>query len=596
SCSNAQCTTGTTIDCNTNNLAAILTCANNPDNNPSTWDYFAGFTSSCNEASDSCTSSTISLIHTCSQSSCGAQCDENNTCTATECDNLDGCVGDNYYNYADKTNDCLGNCSCESNSCSSPTITQNDARCTECQIDNDCNSLDNDYCSGTPVKHDEGKCVNYACQVETSTTSNCSTQDNNFCNETQIKHDAYTCNNAQCIKDTTSLVQECNDNLYCNGQESCSNAQCTTGTTIDCNTNNLAAILTCANNPDNNPSTWDYFAGFTSSCNENTDSCTSSTISLTHNCSKTSCGAQCEINNDCDDNNQLTTDTCLANCSCYYIQKPDTDNDGISDNQDNIIGSVNNITSNTALSLFINGTENPNTFNGTSFVEIKENGITILSFNYDFSTPLNMSNITIMKQAAGIPGGGLITNGIIQTGTKTIYVDKIANTSKLCIKDINLVNISEISNMCNQQYEQLIDCPGTSGQYTCSVIGNKYKITGLIHSGVKEILPELKIMESDTKLIPGNTYSLKFIIDNSAPASSNNIYWKASVQGIGNFTNNYPLTLTSGQQIYVYVQLVGLGNMTPSGNYPINITIDPTTKVPEYNRTNNKQTIIAIIP
>ncbi len=150
-----------------------------------------------------------------------------------------------------------------------------------CVVDNDCNDLDNDYCSGTEIKHDEGKCVDYECTTE------------------------------------TTLVEDCNDGLYCNGEESCQDATCAEGTPVDCSGNDLAGIATCFNNPDNIDFTWDYFAGFISACNEAADSCTTGAVSLTHTCNVADCGAECEID---------------ADCSCSNVDVcTDSDNDGVID-------------------------------------------------------------------------------------------------------------------------------------------------------------------------------------------------------------------------------------------------------------------------
>jgi len=60
---------------------------------------------------------------------CGAICDQNEDCEATECDGLDGCVGYDYYDYEDVDNDCLEDCTCEQNECEELIIYQNDPRC-----------------------------------------------------------------------------------------------------------------------------------------------------------------------------------------------------------------------------------------------------------------------------------------------------------------------------------------------------------------------------------------------------------------------------------------------------------------------------------
>jgi len=60
---------------------------------------------------------------------CGAECDQDSDCAATECDQLDGCVGLDYYDYDDVANDCLGDCTCESNACGAPAIYEDDPIC-----------------------------------------------------------------------------------------------------------------------------------------------------------------------------------------------------------------------------------------------------------------------------------------------------------------------------------------------------------------------------------------------------------------------------------------------------------------------------------
>jgi len=128
-CVNNVCVPGTPIDCSAYDIAPVGTCNNDPDNNPFTWDYGEAFTSECIEPG-TCTTGDQEIISTCSVSQCGAECDAANPCPSTECDGLDGCVGDDYYDYDDVANDCLDDCSCETNLCESLTIYPNDVRCT----------------------------------------------------------------------------------------------------------------------------------------------------------------------------------------------------------------------------------------------------------------------------------------------------------------------------------------------------------------------------------------------------------------------------------------------------------------------------------
>ena len=96
-----------------------------------------------------------------------------------------------------------------------------------------------------------------------------------------------------------SSNSDCDDDLYCNGQETCVSGSCQSGTPVDCSENDLSVIETCDNSPDDNSFTLDYFAGFTSSCDEAIDSCTVGTVDLTHACDIENCGTGCETDEDC---------------------------------------------------------------------------------------------------------------------------------------------------------------------------------------------------------------------------------------------------------------------------------------------------------
>jgi hypothetical protein len=131
---NHMCVPGTPIDCSAYDIAPVGTCNNNPDNSPFTWDYGEAFISQCIEPGI-CTTTEQEITSTCSVSQCDAQCDEDNPCPSTDCDGFDGCVGNDYYDYHDVENNCLDDCSCETNPCESLTIHSNDVRCTGNQVD-----------------------------------------------------------------------------------------------------------------------------------------------------------------------------------------------------------------------------------------------------------------------------------------------------------------------------------------------------------------------------------------------------------------------------------------------------------------------------
>jgi|GEM_PF-3003553 len=124
------CKPGRPVDCSANDLPIIATCTNNPDKIIFTWDFFPGFISACDDASDSCTSTEFIITHTCDIAQCGAECESAADCGDTDCDQLDGCVGSDYHDYEDAANTCQGTCECTQNACGEPAVSPNDSRCT----------------------------------------------------------------------------------------------------------------------------------------------------------------------------------------------------------------------------------------------------------------------------------------------------------------------------------------------------------------------------------------------------------------------------------------------------------------------------------
>ncbi|MCD4759753.1 hypothetical protein K8R33_02615 [archaeon] len=202
------CTAGVSIDCSDYDLDSVGQCFYSPDNNPLTWDYFGGFTSECDEGNDECTSGVEDITSQCDISSCSAGCEFDTDCDPTSCE--DGCVGNDYYDYDNVDNDCV-DCSCEVNDCGSPTITYNSPLCVSCTLDSECDDLDDDYCFGTEIRHDEGRCVDFSCTTETTTVSDCSDLDEYVCLYDDVYLDVYTCSNVLCVISESVLDLDCDD-------------------------------------------------------------------------------------------------------------------------------------------------------------------------------------------------------------------------------------------------------------------------------------------------------------------------------------------------------------------------------------------------
>ncbi|MFH0977666.1 MAG: right-handed parallel beta-helix repeat-containing protein [Candidatus Woesearchaeota archaeon] len=335
-CSLGLCS-GSAVDCSSNNIN-VAACNYNPDNQPATFDLFS-FVSVCSETAQGCTLAPegwqSSISHECSISDCGAECE-----TATDCQAK--CVGDDYYSNPS----CSSSCACN----------------FEVQ---DCNSLDGWYNSGDAEFVPTGECTtkqvqpqefrDYTCsiggctfnvtdtrEIDTDVTQNladgttCS--DNLFCtvddecSQGVCAGQANSCSDGvDCSVDSCSEALQqclhsednsfCNDNQFCNGVETCNvNTGCIAGTPIDCSANNLPTINSCTNVPDSNQFTLDFAPGFNSVCDDLTDSCSTGSYEFTHDCSVSTCNAQCDSSHSCAPStcSQTFQDVCVGNTLVEY--------------------------------------------------------------------------------------------------------------------------------------------------------------------------------------------------------------------------------------------------------------------------------------
>jgi len=173
---NAQCVNGTPVDCSQFNLSQIETCDNDPDNNPLTWDYREGFTSECAEDTKGwhCTTDVGTVTSECSVGNCGADCDSSNPCADTDCDKLDGCVGNDYYDYDDVLNDCLCDCTCTNNQCEVPIeISYNDTKCVECNASEELRACINETHAKIEYKWNYDTCGEPYNETEEDPSCNC---------------------------------------------------------------------------------------------------------------------------------------------------------------------------------------------------------------------------------------------------------------------------------------------------------------------------------------------------------------------------------------------------------------------------------------
>jgi len=178
------------------------------------------------------------------------------------------------------------------------------------------------------------------------------------------------------------------------------------------------------------------------------------------------------------------------------LEVEDADNDGINNSEDYLLGNSFSVNTTLNINMIINGSSNlSQIFNDTLPVSVVENNSSLVEFNWTFnqSNILDLSVISIEKQPNSSTRSYIVVKGInltTQNTTKTIYLDHInTNLNTVCISDKKIASVTEISSGCNGINETLVSCNNTvQNGYSCMSIENntRYKISGLIHSGITE--------------------------------------------------------------------------------------------------------------
>jgi cysteine-rich repeat protein len=217
----------------------------------------------------------------CSQS-CGAGCTSSGNCTAHAggtC-NLNTCTCEYEYHtvcadgYCGEvqgtgTNECTYDNECRHTECSytnviaciqvmSPGASQCTvpADCGECIYDTDC-PVDYYNCTGNTIILHDNYCdqSDHMCHEHQSPVTDCDQYNHDFCNGTSWVHQTGTCVPGQPECALASSTGNCNDGLWCNGQETCSNdpipSHCVAGTPVVCDDQNECTVDQCDDEIDN---------------------------------------------------------------------------------------------------------------------------------------------------------------------------------------------------------------------------------------------------------------------------------------------------------------------------------------------------------
>ena len=114
----------------------------------------------------------------------------------------------------------------------------------------------------------------------------------------------------------------------------------------------------------------------------------------------------------------------------------------------------------------------------------------LISFDKNENAEVDLSAIEILRNDESALVGFVIVKNVKldEDETKSVYLDIISGSGEVCLKDEDLVSVDEISDDCSGKGEILISCPGVVGGYSCRYSNDQYEVSGLSHSGVREMI------------------------------------------------------------------------------------------------------------
>ncbi|MFH0832320.1 MAG: hypothetical protein V1900_01175, partial [Candidatus Aenigmatarchaeota archaeon] len=171
------------------------------------------------------------------------------------------------------------------------------------------------------------------------------------------------------------------------------------------------------------------------------------------------------------------------------INFTDSDNDGVTDSQDNLEGNTSSVSATgvSDLNVTVGGNSTSGSYNEIKEVAFYESSVKIINFTHNFSSSeLDMGKITVIKSTNSI-----IVNlsGQLQSNyNKTIYIDDNSFVA-LCVKDAEISAISEISSGCNganeTDFSSCLSASATINGITCADEGTRIRVSNLRYSAIK---------------------------------------------------------------------------------------------------------------
>ena len=154
-------------------------------------------------------------------------------------------------------------------------------------------------------------------------------------------------------------------------------------------------------------------------------------------------------------------------------------------------GIIGNFSINSSLNLNVQINDSPGNLSrnysglGVQEVLIRQGGQTLVKFDWDFGTPLNLQEMYLEKNSDVSNLGYILVKGL--EVNKTVYLERKSDSSLICIRDSEIDSINMITTSCSSGRESRIGCPDINEGFSCSLSGSYYKISGLMNSGAIEM-------------------------------------------------------------------------------------------------------------
>ncbi len=165
----------------------------------------------------------------------------------------------------------------------------------------------------------------------------------------------------------------------------------------------------------------------------------------------------------------------------------DDDDDGIKDTEDSFTGKLSDVKTNLEnLSVGIDSDKDlTKKYTGIKEVTFYENTKTRFALKHDFTLPLNLAKLTIMKQTG--KKGSLLVSGF-DSGVKGIVINRLnKDKNEVCFHDDYMFSLNKISSSCDLGVETLLVCDGNNDtdSFSCDVVDDTYEIIAKSASGLR---------------------------------------------------------------------------------------------------------------